>query len=86
MIYFGSRQGLTSASRQMTIFYGGQAHVFDDVHPNKVCCTLSLHTLHGHTKNTNQKAYVACSRNPLAFIAFVTETFLDKSTWLMSLV
>lgn len=21
----------------MTIFYGGQAHVFDDVHPNKVC-------------------------------------------------
>ncbi|KAG8657380.1 hypothetical protein MANES_03G065500v8 [Manihot esculenta] len=80
------RQGLTSASRQMTIFYGGQAHVFDDVHPNKVCCTLSLHTLHGHTKNTNQKAYVACSRNPLAFIAFVTETYLDKSTWLMSLV
>ncbi|EOY31378.1 TIFY domain protein 8 isoform 1 [Theobroma cacao] len=32
-----SRQGLTSASRQMTIFYAGQAHVFDDVHPNKVC-------------------------------------------------
>ncbi|XP_024460136.1 protein TIFY 8 isoform X2 [Populus trichocarpa] len=31
-----SRQGLTSASRQMTIFYGGQAHVFDDVHPNKM--------------------------------------------------
>uniref|UniRef100_A0A2P2K586 Protein TIFY n=1 Tax=Rhizophora mucronata TaxID=61149 RepID=A0A2P2K586_RHIMU len=35
-----SRQGLTSASRQMTIFYGGQAHVFDDVHPNKVCFHL----------------------------------------------
>ncbi|KAF8389028.1 hypothetical protein HHK36_025713 [Tetracentron sinense] len=31
-----SRHGLTSASRQMTIFYAGQAHVFDDVHPNKV--------------------------------------------------
>ncbi|KAJ4707973.1 Protein TIFY 8 [Melia azedarach] len=30
-----SRQGLTSTGRQMTIFYGGQAHVFDDVHPNK---------------------------------------------------
>ncbi|KAK9211042.1 hypothetical protein WN943_000415 [Citrus x changshan-huyou] len=30
-----SRQELTSAGRQMTIFYGGQAHVFDDVHPNK---------------------------------------------------
>lgn len=33
----GSRLGSTSSSRQMTIFYGGQAHVFDDVHPNKVC-------------------------------------------------
>ncbi|GAB2275569.1 hypothetical protein Dimus_010328 [Dionaea muscipula] len=32
-----SRLGLTSASRQMTIIYGGQVHVFDDVHPNKVC-------------------------------------------------
>ncbi|KAJ6758517.1 PROTEIN TIFY 4A-RELATED-RELATED [Salix koriyanagi] len=31
-----SQRGLTSASRQMTIFYGGQAHVFDDVHPNKL--------------------------------------------------
>ncbi|KAA8549071.1 hypothetical protein F0562_000755 [Nyssa sinensis] len=31
-----SRHGLTSAGRQMTIFYGSQAHVFDDVHPNKV--------------------------------------------------
>ena len=40
-MHFGidcSRQGLASAGRQMTIFYGGQAHVFDDVHPNKVCC------------------------------------------------
>jgi hypothetical protein len=41
ILYFfcshGSQKGLTSASRQMTIFYGGQAHVFDDVHPNKVC-------------------------------------------------
>lgn len=31
-----SQHGLTPASRQMTIFYGGQAHVFDDVHPHKV--------------------------------------------------
>ncbi|KAJ1411006.1 Tify domain [Sesbania bispinosa] len=31
-----SQHGLTSTSRQMTIFYGGQAHVFDDVHPHKV--------------------------------------------------
>lgn len=33
-----SSRGLTaSGSRQMTIIYGGQVHVFDDVHPNKVC-------------------------------------------------
>ncbi|KAK4797128.1 hypothetical protein SAY86_029454 [Trapa natans] len=31
-----SLHGMASGSRQMTIFYGGQAHVFDDVHPNKV--------------------------------------------------
>ncbi|KAJ7966116.1 Protein TIFY 8 [Quillaja saponaria] len=37
-----SRHGLTSASRQMTIFYGGQAHVFDDVHPNKADVIMAL--------------------------------------------
>ncbi|GFY88846.1 hypothetical protein Acr_06g0007860 [Actinidia rufa] len=36
-----SRHGLASASCQMTIFYGGHAHVFDDVHPNKVCFLLA---------------------------------------------
>ncbi|CAL5427426.1 unnamed protein product [Camellia sinensis] len=30
-----SQHGSTSSSRQMTIFYGGQAYVFDDVRPNK---------------------------------------------------
>lgn len=32
----------------MTIFYGGQAHVFDNVHPNKViffACGLCLETI-----------------------------------------
>ncbi|KVH99842.1 Tify [Cynara cardunculus var. scolymus] len=28
--------------RQMTIFYGGQAHVFDDVHPNKADAIMAL--------------------------------------------
>lgn len=36
MFSFDSRHGMVSGSRQMTIFYGGQAHVFDDVHPNQV--------------------------------------------------
>ncbi|KAK4375247.1 hypothetical protein RND71_005924 [Anisodus tanguticus] len=30
-----SRQGSSPAGSQMAIFYGGQAHVFDNVHPNK---------------------------------------------------
>lgn len=37
-----TRHGLASASRQMTIFYGGQAHVFDDVHPNKADYIMAL--------------------------------------------
>ncbi|XP_023538541.1 protein TIFY 8-like isoform X1 [Cucurbita pepo subsp. pepo] len=37
-----SRRGLVSADRQMTIFYGGQAHVFDDVHPNKADVIMAL--------------------------------------------
>jgi hypothetical protein len=31
-----SRQGTPPASRQLTIFYGGQAHVFDEVPSDKV--------------------------------------------------
>ncbi|KAF7830237.1 Protein TIFY 8 [Senna tora] len=37
-----SRHGLASSSRQMTIFYGGQAHVFDDVNPNKAEVIMAL--------------------------------------------
>ncbi|KAJ4958661.1 hypothetical protein NE237_025772 [Protea cynaroides] len=37
-----SRHGLMSAGRQMTIFYAGQAHVFDDVHPNKAELVMAL--------------------------------------------
>ncbi|KAK8473083.1 hypothetical protein PHAVU_001G055100 [Phaseolus vulgaris] len=34
--------GSSSASCQMTIFYGGQAHVFDDVQPNKADVIMAL--------------------------------------------
>ncbi|KAJ7958719.1 protein TIFY 8 [Quillaja saponaria] len=47
-----SRHGLTSASRQMTIFYGGQAHVFDDVHPNKADVIMSLAGSNGGSWST----------------------------------
>uniref|UniRef100_A0A1J3HR13 Protein TIFY n=1 Tax=Noccaea caerulescens TaxID=107243 RepID=A0A1J3HR13_NOCCA len=38
----GNRKDLTSNTKQMTIFYGGQAHVFDDVHPNKADVIMAL--------------------------------------------
>uniref|UniRef100_A0A2N9ITC2 Protein TIFY n=1 Tax=Fagus sylvatica TaxID=28930 RepID=A0A2N9ITC2_FAGSY len=47
-----SRLGLTSASRQMTIFYGGQAHVFDDVHPNKADVIMALAGSNGGSWST----------------------------------
>ncbi|CAN1169157.1 Protein TIFY 8 [Linum perenne] len=47
-----SRQGLASASRQMTIFYGGQAHVFDDVHPNKADVIMALAGSNGGSWST----------------------------------
>ncbi|KAG2249889.1 hypothetical protein Bca52824_089517 [Brassica carinata] len=37
-----NRKELTSSTKQMTIFYGGQAHVFDDVHPNKADVIMAL--------------------------------------------
>lgn len=47
------RQGSTSASRQMTIFYGGQAHVFDDVHPNKADVIMALAGSNGGSWSTS---------------------------------
>ncbi|GMI89175.1 TIFY domain protein 8 [Hibiscus trionum] len=47
-----SRQGLTSTSRQMTIFYAGQAHVFDDVHPSKAAVIMSLAGSNGGSWST----------------------------------
>ncbi|XP_057959354.1 protein TIFY 8 [Malania oleifera] len=46
------RHGLTSVSRQMTIFYGGQAHVFDDVHPNKADVIMALAGSNGGSWST----------------------------------
>ncbi|PKI51769.1 hypothetical protein CRG98_027817 [Punica granatum] len=46
------RHGMASASRQMTIFYGGQAHVFDDVHPNKADIIMALAGSNGGSWST----------------------------------
>lgn len=35
-VCFVSQQTTTPTGRQLTIFYGGQAHVFDDVPSDKV--------------------------------------------------
>ncbi|KAJ0806043.1 putative transcription factor TIFY family [Helianthus annuus] len=48
-----SRQGSASVSRQMTIFYGGQAHVFDDVHPNKADVIMALAGSNGGSWSTS---------------------------------
>ncbi|XP_047157034.1 protein TIFY 8-like [Vigna umbellata] len=37
-----NQRGSSSATCQMTIFYGGQAHVFDDVQPNKADVIMAL--------------------------------------------
>ncbi|KAJ9555191.1 hypothetical protein OSB04_009805 [Centaurea solstitialis] len=47
------RQGSTSGGRQMTIFYGGQAHVFDDVHPNKADVIMALAGSNGGSWSTS---------------------------------
>ncbi|KAF7817214.1 protein TIFY 8-like isoform X2 [Senna tora] len=57
-----SRQELRSASCQMTIFYGGQAHVFDDVHPNKADIIMSLAGSNGGSWSTT----TSCSPKPIS--------------------
>ncbi|KAI4379763.1 hypothetical protein MLD38_006017 [Melastoma candidum] len=47
-----SQNGMRSESRQMTIFYGGQAHVFDDVHPNKAEVIMALAGSNGGSWST----------------------------------
>lgn len=43
---------ITSASRQLTIFYAGQAHVFDDIHPTKADAILALAGSNGRSWST----------------------------------
>lgn len=46
------RPGLGSGGRQMTIFYNGQAHVFDDVHPSKADLIMALAGSNGGSWST----------------------------------
>ncbi|RWR77466.1 protein TIFY 8-like protein [Cinnamomum micranthum f. kanehirae] len=48
-----SRHSSTPTSRQMTIFYDGQAHVFDDVHPTKADAIMALAGSSGGSWSTN---------------------------------
>ncbi|KAJ8557846.1 hypothetical protein K7X08_004612 [Anisodus acutangulus] len=47
-----SRQGSSPVGSQMTIFYGGQAHVFDNVHPNKADVIMALAGSNGGSWST----------------------------------
>lgn len=60
-----SCRSLASITRQMTIFYAGQAHVFDDVHPNKADAIMSLAGSSGGSWSTtySSKSYVHPPRN-----------------------
>lgn len=44
--------GRQNVGRQMTIFYAGQAHVFDDVHPNKAEIIMALAGSYGGSWST----------------------------------
>lgn len=46
------RNSMASTTRQMTIFYAGQAHVFDDVHPNKADVIMALAGSNGGSWST----------------------------------
>lgn len=48
-----SRHGSASGNHQMTIFYGGQAHVFDDVHPDKADVIMALAGSNGGSWSTS---------------------------------
>ncbi|KAL5975201.1 hypothetical protein ACLOJK_031880 [Asimina triloba] len=65
---------LTSPSQQMTIFYAGQAHVFDDVHPNKADEIMTLAGSSGGSwsmtysptssvRQSSSEAYAPCREN-----------------------
>ncbi|XP_073055397.1 protein TIFY 8 isoform X2 [Primulina eburnea] len=47
-----SQHGTESSGRQMTIFYGGQAHVFDNIHPNKADVIMALAGSNGGSWST----------------------------------
>jgi len=55
------RQGLPPTSRQLTIFYGGQAHVFDNVPSDKAEFILALAGSHGKSWSTTSSPRPAAS-------------------------
>ncbi|CAM6010749.1 unnamed protein product, partial [Sphagnum balticum] len=54
-------QGLPPTSRQLTIFYGGQAHVFDNVPSDKAEFILALAGSHGKSWSTTSSPRPAAS-------------------------
>jgi len=56
-----TRQGTPPASRQLTIFYGGQAHVFDEVPSDKAEAILALAGSHGKSWSTTYSPRPAAS-------------------------
>ncbi|KAK6119486.1 hypothetical protein DH2020_046772 [Rehmannia glutinosa] len=72
-----SQRGTESSGRQMTIFYGGQAHVFDNVHPNKADVIMALAGSNGGSWSTtytpNSTARPSGGDNDAATMAILRE-------------
>ncbi|GLJ43268.1 hypothetical protein SUGI_0898360 [Cryptomeria japonica] len=65
-----SRQIGASASSQLTIFYGGQAHVFDDVSPEKADAIIGLAGSSGRSWSTTYSSQTRSSLQPSATVPF----------------
>ncbi|KAJ7516826.1 hypothetical protein O6H91_21G000400 [Diphasiastrum complanatum] len=61
-----SHQIAAPATRQLTIFYGGQAHVFDDVTPDKADAILLLARSNGRSWSTTYAHRPSASNNSIA--------------------
>eukprot|EP01018_Ginkgo_biloba_P004114 Gb_32508 [translate_table: standard] len=74
-----SQQIAVSASRQLTIFYGGQAHVFDDVHPNKADAIMALAGSNGRSWSTTYSPRPRSSLQSSASEGYVSASEREKA-------
>eukprot|EP00252_Welwitschia_mirabilis_P023479 TRINITY_DN663_c0_g1_i1.p1 TRINITY_DN663_c0_g1~~TRINITY_DN663_c0_g1_i1.p1 ORF type:complete len:366 (-),score=80.22 TRINITY_DN663_c0_g1_i1:190-1287(-) len=78
-----SSQGASCVSRQLTIFYGGQAHVFDDIHPSKADAILALAGSNGRSWSTTYSRRTRASFQSMSGDCGVPPSDREKNeTWM----